>query len=329
MRGAVVTLLLLAPCFSTVASARRPPRADAPAPSRPAPPTPPTVEEPPEQRLARGRQAYLRDDFEGAIRAIRPLLYPEILLRTDDDVIEAHRLLALAYLFARDEKDAEDEFNAILQLRPGFALDPVVDPPAAIHFLDSLKRREAERLRRIEQREAEEARAAEERRRRDEEERIRRTLEPRVVVRTVEKHFYLLNFVPFGAGQLQNGERKKAAVLLATQLALGATSLALWSALEIRYAGGSIPVPVDEVPQANAIRVSSIVAGGLFWADVVYGIVDAIVHYKPEVVRDPAPPQQPPSPAPSPAPPRASLGAFPLASPNGLAGAGLSIQGVF
>jgi hypothetical protein len=320
-------LLLGVPAIPRPALAR-PPRKTPPSTS--AVPPPP---ESPEEQLARGRQAYLRSDLDGTVRVVHPLLYPEITLRSDEDVIEAHRLLALAYLFLHRDKDAEDELNSILALKPGFTLDPVTDPLIAIRFLDALKAREEERLRRIERQAAEHARLEEERHRAAEEERLRKTLQPNVIaVRTVEHHHYVLNFVPFGMGQLQNGERRKAIALLATQLALGATSLALWTTLEVRYAGGKTPVPIAEVPQANAIRVTSLVAGGLFWADVLYGIIDAMVHYQAEVVRETVlpPATTPATPPPgAPAAPHASLRLFPVASPAGWSGAGLSIQGVF
>jgi hypothetical protein len=73
-------------------------------------------------------------------------------------------------------------------------------------------------------------------------------------------------------------------------------------------------VPTAEVPQAQAIQVASLVTGGLFWVDVVWGIIDASVHYQSQVIRS----------APV-APPRVSVH---LSMPAG-GGAGLTLQGAF
>ena len=81
-----------------------------------------TRSETPEERLARGQQAYLKSDFSAAVGALQPLLYPEILLRSEEDVQSAHRLLALAFLLQHAEPSAEAEFSALLQLNPSFAL---------------------------------------------------------------------------------------------------------------------------------------------------------------------------------------------------------------
>jgi hypothetical protein len=276
--------------------------------------------ETPEERLARARQAYLNNDFPSTIAAATDLLYPEVKLRSEDDVQGAHRLLALAYFLSRAEGAAEHEFSVLLALRPDFALDPVVDPPQAIAFLDRIKARERKRLDEIERRRREEAEAAardEERRRQDEEdrrireaeERVRRTLKPVVVPRS-----RLVAMVPFGAGQFQNEQRVKGALFLASQLALGATSLGLWAALEVKYEFGRTKVPRDDLDSARAMQVAAIVSGGLFWADVIWGIIDAQVLLKPRVIQPEAAPA-------------ARLGIGPYVPSGG--GAGLSLVGAF
>jgi hypothetical protein len=317
----VALLLALGPLSARPADAK---------PARPAPADP--RGESPEERLARGRQAYLRDDFHETLRLVAPLLYPTIQLRSEDDVVAAHRLLALAHLFQGDEKAATDEFNAILQLRPGFALDPASDPPAALRFLERLRAREAERLLEFERRQreaAEQAAREAERRRKEEEERIRRALPQVVVVRTVERHHLVLALVPFGVGQFQNREPKKAIALLTTQLALAAASIAIWSALQVKYDFGRTQVPLDEIDTARALQASAIVLGSLFWADALYGVVDALVHFRSHVVVEEEP-HPPPAMVP---PPRPAVGAVPLFSSNPgaarVSGAALVLQGVF
>jgi hypothetical protein len=133
----------------------------------------------------------------------------------------------------------------------------------------------------------------------------------------VERHYFALDFVPFGAGQFLNGERRKAFALMGTQLILGAASLSLWGYLLIKYQNGSIPVPTDDVKTANGISNAAIAVGAVFWADVVLGIVDALIHYQSGV--------QPVAPAGSSLKPKVL--AAPFALPSG--GGGLSLQGAF
>ena len=117
------------------AAARKPPvplaRTDTPAPSQP--------QEAPEDRLARARQSFLNNDFPATVQTLRGLVYPEVLLHSEEDVRAVHRMLAL---------------------RPDFALDPVLDPPQAIAFLERLRARQRQRLDEIERRRREEAAAA-------------------------------------------------------------------------------------------------------------------------------------------------------------------------
>jgi hypothetical protein len=315
MRWALCGLLLVA----LPASARQQPPAAA---ARTASTALGLPDEPPEERLGRARQAYLNNDFASTVAIARDLLYPVVRLRTEDDVEAAHRLLALAHFLSRDYPSAEREFSTLLALRPDFALDAVIDPPQAITFLEQLRARELSRLEQIERRRREEAERAareDERRRREEEdrrvreaeERVRRSLKPVVI----EKHSRWVCLVPLGAGQFQNGERGKGRALLSTQAVLGGTSLALWLALEARYDFGRTRVPRSEVSSAQALQIVSLVTGGLFWADVAYGVIDALVRFRPEVVRG----------APPPSPPRVEL--VPQVLPQG--GAGLWLRGSF
>lgn len=268
--------------------------------------------ETPEARLARGYQAYLRNDFAATVAIVRPLLYPDIALRSYDDVQTAHRLLALAHLFRGDGEAAEREFTALLQLKPDFALDPVVDPPQAIAFLEKLRAHERQRLEALEQR----RRAEDELRRQHDEERRRAEEEERIrqASKLIEKHWLAMSFVPFGAGQFQNGQHAKGWVVFGSQLALGVTSLALWTTLQVEYDRGKRRVPQAEVHRAVSMSLASVTTGAIFWADVVWGIVDALVYYRPQVVR-PAFPQQAPG-----------VTVRPFSSSGG---GGLSLQGSF
>ncbi len=262
--------------------------------------------DPPEVRLARGRQAYDRGDFPRAIDELYPLLYPTVQLAADDE-IAARKLLALAYFQQRAPAQAEEELNALLQIKPDFGLDRSIDPPNAIVFLDTIRKRNQKRLQEIaEQQRREQEEEDRRRREREEDERRRREARPIVVEKKVTEHWFVLNFVPFGVGQFQNGQRGKGLLFAGSQLALGGASLALWAVVEASRYGWQQQTPPgpthDQRQLAVQLEVASVVLGALFWIDVGIGIVDSLIHYKPRVV------------------------VVPSVQPGG---AGVSVQGVF
>src|SRR5436190_10638302 len=118
MKWVFLPLLLVA----APASAREPPTSARPTQASLSP-----ASESPEVRLARANQFYLNSDFRATIVTTRDLLYPEVKLRREEDVVAAHRLLALAYFLSRAEEASEREFTVLLSLQPDFALDPVLD----------------------------------------------------------------------------------------------------------------------------------------------------------------------------------------------------------
>ncbi|MSP63564.1 MAG: hypothetical protein EXR72_25115 [Myxococcales bacterium] len=282
-----------------------------------------SVREAPDVLFARGRQAYVRSDYDAAIRALRGVLYPTVQVSSDEE-IEAHKLLALSYFFQRDVREAENEFSTLLQLDGGFSLDRVYDPPKAVAFLEDLRRRNREKLEEMAEQKRRERAEQAERRRREEEERIRLSMKPVVIERTIEKHHRFLCFVPFGVGQLQNGHPRKFYFFLTSQLALGLGSAALFTATQINYPKGTYPA--DQETVALSLRYTTIGLGALFWADVLIGVIDALVHYRPVVITESQPAAPPP-------PPR-KLSLTPFVAPAAAqasrgAAAGLSFQGVF
>lgn len=273
LRAAAAITLVFAFCFALSA-----PRAEARDETPPLA-TPP-VQRAPELQLSEGRLAYERGDYAVAVTTIVPLLYPSILLSTEEAVIEAHRLLALSYLLQRKQNEAEEEAASILALRPSFQLDPIVDPPMAVAFFETVRKRQDNRLRELrdrEQKEAERQAKEAERRRLAEAERV--NIEPRI-----ERRSRLVATIPFGVGQWQNGQNKKAALFLASELVFGAISLGGYVALEQKY-----PVdphtskrfyPAAEKSTAQALIGLQLGAGVAFWATLVWGIIDAHVLFK-------------------------------------------------
>src|ERR1051325_3434694 len=142
---------------------------------------------------------------------------------------EAYRLLGLSLFYQGRRGEAYSAFLEYLYLDPDAELDPFYVPPAAVSFFDSVKK-EAEPLRaqkRAEQ-EAQKRAAAEEaerRKQREEDEQRRKLMElqPNIERRVVQHEFWV-TMMPFGIGQLQNGDRSLGIALATGQLLSGAAS---------------------------------------------------------------------------------------------------------
>jgi hypothetical protein len=239
--------------------------------------------------LDQGRTAYDRGDYGRAIDTIHPLLYPSIELGTEDEVVTAHRLLALSYFFVNKQKEAEAEVTSLLALRPSYELDPIVDPPVAVRFFDDIRRRQGERLKIMKERELEETQRA-----RKEEERksaeARQRAERIYLDRVVAHHSRLIALLPFGIGQAQNGQTAKAVAFGVSQAVLGTASLAAYLVIEYKYPVDPTTLhrvyPNGETSTAQGLIGLQLAAGAAFWAAVVWGIIDAQVLFKREVVLD-------------------------------------------
>ena len=253
----------------------------------------------PQQALESGRFAYERGHYGEAVDTVYPLLYPTVELRNEEAVIEAHRLLTLSYLFMTKTPEAEQEAAALLALRPDYEPDPVIDPPSAVSFFHTIKKKQDDRLREIRERqkaeEAERARREEEKRKAEAHAHAERVY----VERIVAKNYRIIGFIPFGAGQFQNRQIGYGIAFAVSEVILGATSVALSVAIDHKYPGGR--VPSDQLSTARYLSGFELGTAAAFWALVAWGIIDAQVKFVPErligthEVPGPAPPSAPPS----------------------------------
>ena len=264
--------------------------------------------EPPTPALTfeRAKNAFARAEYKRAVELLRPLVYPEVRLDTEGEVVQAHRMLGVASLFENDDEGARREFRKLLELRPDYRFDPLLDPPRVVDFFNIVVKDEESELAVIEakQKKRELELAA---RRQREAERLRTQ---QALVLRYDHHSYAVNFLPFGAGQFQNGQRKKGWLFLGTEAALGGASVALFATnfalfgLEPRRRC-NVPQPLDAsgLPQMcpmgevdhsdenlskNLLR-AQVVTGGLFFAAAIWGVVDALRHYESDVLISPTP----------------------------------------
>lgn len=253
----------------------------------------------PSDELERGRRAYDRGDYEQAIRLLAPLLYPEPRLGSESDQVAARRMVGTAYLFENRTQDAQKEFRKLLQLRPTFQFDPLLESPQVVEFFDRVRKEQSAELLALETRRRE-AEAARQR------ELAARMAAPKIIEKRIIKSLYGLNFVPFGVGQFQNGQPQKGWKFLSTEATLAALSVgtfivnfAYFGTSPARCVGadamtGMTVASADgmdvirrcftarEEQTSNALKWTSVGAGAAFYAVAVWGIVDALMHHRPE-----------------------------------------------
>ncbi len=254
----------------------------------------------PAEDLRRGRNAFDRGEYARAIEILRPLLYPDMRLESDGQIVQAHRMLGVAELFQGNNDAASQEFRKLLQLRPDYRFDPLLDPPQVVDFFNGVLRAHERELADLEARQQEAARA----RQRDREECEKLRAGPTVVERRFNRHSYAVNFVPFGAGQFQNSQRTKGWVFFGVEAGLATVSLAAFSTNLLlyglspkrgcRYDFGATSCPPEYIDHTDENRSrwlmrTQIASGAAFFAAAIWGILDALYYYRSEIPMAPTP----------------------------------------
>ena len=259
----------------------------------------------------------------------------------DASLLQWHRLAGLAAFNLKRMDQAQRHIAAVLRIDPDFALDPFVYPPPAVAFVEKQRQAMAPELDRIRaERRAQEAasrKAAEERaalaRQAEEERRKLEEMSRQVTVRTVEKRSFLVNFVPFGAGQFQQGRVAAGTGFAIAEAVLGITSVVAYFAYGSLVETRNIPldnrfppspnvvetgIPANREDEAKVWRALKIGAGLGFYGVWAAGVADAIIHHQDTVVTTRV--EKPPPPQPSP-PQGARIGPGP-----GTVGASVTIR---
>jgi hypothetical protein len=251
----------------------------------------------PGEDFERGKIAFSRGEYRRAIGILNPLLYPEGRLDSEGEVVQAHRMLGVAHLFENQPEDAQREFRKLLELRPDYRFDPLLDPPRVVEFFNGILKEEENEI----------ASFQANRRKRDSELALRRQREAEAMCAARAppvvylKNSYGINFLPFGAGQFQNRQRRKAWTFLGAEAALGAVSLGAFSTNFVLFGlaprrrcldaptGGTTGVAqpcqnIDHSQEALSrdLLHAQLASGGLFFAVAIWGIIDAVRHFQPE-----------------------------------------------
>lgn len=247
------------------------------------------------EAMNRARVTFEYGDYAQASRLLSALVeagrFESLQMRA-----EAYRLLGLSLFYQGRKGDAYSAFLEYLFINPDAELDPFYVPPAAVSFFDQVKKEAEPRLaplraqRRAEQ-DAQKRAAAEEaeRRRQRELEDERRRLQQIApsVERRVVQHEFWVTMMPFGLGQLQNGDTKLGIFLATAQLISGAASAG--SAVLIEGLRDNATGRFDNTGSggtqyrtAQRLNVVKWVGAALFYALWAGGAIHAAVNYKGE-----------------------------------------------
>ena len=275
--------LALAPIGSALGQAGAPARKPAPAVKDPTTP------------LEALQQARAEFDYGDHGRVVR-LLTPNAA-RIDNPSLraEAFRLLGIA-LFYRDRHDeAAAVFIELLTLEPDEELDPFYISPRAITFFEDVKKNAEEMLRPLREnrkREAEERRhsaesEAQARKQREQEEEARRVAllrPPTILERRVVQREFWVSLLPFGIGQMQNGEQSLGTALATSQIVAGATSAGSALLIEALRDRSSGKFSAGSYNIASRLQYTKWIGAGLFYALWVGGAAHAAIRFKPEII---------------------------------------------
>ena len=271
------------------------------------------------EAMNRARVTFEYGDYPQASRLLAALVevgrFESVSLRA-----EAYRLLGLALFYQGRRGEAYSAFLEYLFLDPDAQLDPFYVPPAAVSFFEQVKKEAEPKLspiraqKRGEQQARQKAASEEADRRRqrelEEERRRLQELTPSVERRVVQREFWV-SVMPFGIGQLQNGDRTLGIALATAEVIAGAASggsALLIEELRDSSTGRFNNRGAGNTPYLTASRLNVLkwASAGLFYALWAAGAIHAAVRFKPEeqlpdrLLQAPPPPATPPTSPPAP-----------------------------
>ena len=254
---------------------------------------PQAVPSPTADELRRGKNSFDRGEYGRAIEILQPLLYPEIRLESEGQIVEAYRMLGVAELFQGHNEAAAQEFRKLLQVRPTYRFDPLLDPPQVVDLFNEVLHAHEAEVASLEAKQREASLA----RQREREQCDKLRAGPTVIEKRFARNSFLVNFIPFGAGQFQNGQRGKGWAFLVAEATLAAVSVAAFSTNFALYGArpkrtckfdtGATPCPPGDIDHTDEDRShwlvgTQVASGAAFFAAVAWGLADALYYYRPE-----------------------------------------------
>jgi hypothetical protein len=227
------------------------------------------------------------------------------LTLSDTQKIALYQFAGIAAFNLGEVDNAKSSYLELLRINPDFELDPFRFAPPALKLFETVRKSNASELDRVRQliisaRE----RAALERQTKEAAEAKQRiqTAGSEVLVRTVYRNSLVLNFLPFGVGQFQQGRTGLGVTLAVSEGVLAFVSVLAFWAIEGLFENVVFELPDRVTPDNQPFRLSlrripeskktevavwralKYGAGGGFFAVWAFGVVDALLHHVPESV---------------------------------------------
>ena len=239
----------------------------------------------------RAQSAYQQNEFEEAVRLFEEMIVPVPAIRDPLLIQESRKYLGAAYVFVGRQEEAERQFEAFLRDEEDFAtyqLDPALFPTDVISLFQSVRDRLVEERAQESDRERELLLRREERRRQAlltlvslaQENEVGVTRDP------------TLSWLPFGAGQFNNGNEGLGWFFAVTE---GLTLLGSVAAMS-----AYVPLELEHARDfgAGGANIPDELRGGLYWGAIggglaflglaVAGVIEAHLSFRPRrTVREP------------------------------------------
>ncbi len=246
----------------------------------------------PAEAMAKARNTFEYGDYATAAKMLIDLVdkarFEAPALRA-----EAYRLLGISLFNLGRKGEAYSAFLELLYLEPDTELDPFYVSPGIVALFDQVKKDSSEKLApiRAQRRADQEARrkAAEDearaRRQRELEEQQKLLFARQTTVekRVVQREFWV-SLLPFGVGQLQNGDRTLGIALATSQIVTAASSAGSVLLIEeLRDpSSGRFDNRGSSYRLARNLSVVKWVSAVLFYGLWAGGAIHAAVRYQPE-----------------------------------------------
>ncbi len=229
-----------------------------------------------DDQLRRGRNAYAYGNYAEAAKLLSGLLYP-LRVYSKEQLFEARLYLGLSFYLLGERENAEEEFTKLLYIDPDYNLDPFTFAPGMLDLLEEVRQAHSPQLDAIRERTLQKNREAQKR--------GDNRQQPSVVTIIRTERSDVMTFMPFGAGQFQNGDNGLGATIAALQVALLAANVSAYLFLRnLRVAGrsGYGPDRVSAVRNMTILQVGSAALFGVAWS---MGIFHARLNFVPILER--------------------------------------------
>ncbi len=244
----------------------------------------------PAEAMAKARNTFEYGDYATAAKMLIDLVekarFEAPALRA-----EAYRLMGISLFNLGRKGEAYSAFLELLYLEPDTELDPFYVSPGIVALFDRVKKDSSDKLapiraqRRAEQdsrrKAAEDDVRARRQRELEEQQKLLFARQTTVEKRVVQREFWV-SLLPFGVGQLQNGDRTLGIALATAEIVTAASSAGSVLLIEELRDPSSGRFDSRGYTLARNLSVVKWVSAVLFYGLWAGGAIHAAVHYQPE-----------------------------------------------